>query len=670
MIERMSLLNIISKKEDINSVFRKILVSDDFHQVEATIGVSAADAENENIPEDFFDNTKKFDLDKRTVDYYYKAILKVMDELEINDEIDVSVVDLDDSLNEVYANIDSVNKELFELLNQRDELLLERKKLDRIGSVDEFKGLDFDIKKLRELDNFEVYIGAFGINEDKRMHMNYENMQIVILPLGRNKFERIYIVITPIEIKGEAEALLRSLSFMPIDVDWDMFGTSEETAENFRVLNRENKLSLIEVDLRISDFVDKYKSDINMMYSRLKLEYDLISIKEKCAYTDYYFWYSAYVPREHIDSIKEDFDYEDAKLIFIDVEDKELDREKFTIPTRLKNKKFFRPFEMLVNMYGVPSYYEKDPTGFVAICYMLLFGAMFGDVGQGLLIFLSGLFIVKRNKSSGKNTGAGALLYSIGASSMIFGFVYDSFFGIEHFISHLLKTLIGTRAESIFVRPIDNTSIILISAIVLGVLLLLSSFVLSMINKINAKNYKEGIFGKNGFNGMIMFLAFIFAVVSVILDMGSLFTRIMLTVIVLTAVVLIFREPFANMLKRKRPLHDEDIGGYYIESFFELFEAVLGILSNSVSFIRVGAFALNHVGLFIAFHTMAEIINNSVGDVTLFILGNAIVIGLEGLIVFIQGLRLIYYEMFSKYFEGEGVMFNSKSDFNKHREVL
>ena len=94
-----------------------------------------------------------------------------------------------------------------------------------------------------------------------------------------------------------------------------------------------------------------------------------------------------------------------------------------------------------------------------------------------------------------------------------------------------------------------------------------------------------------------------------------------------------------------------------MESGFELLETFLSMLSNGISFIRVGAFALNHVGLFIAFHTIASMIGTRVGDILLFIIGNVVVLALEGLIVFIQGLRLIYYEMFSKYYTGDGRAF-------------
>ena len=109
------------------------------------------------------------------------------------------------------------------------------------------------------------------------------------------------------------------------------------------------------------------------------------------------------------------------------------------------------------------------------------------------------------------------------------------------------------------------------------------------------------------------------------------------------------------MAKRIKPV--KKIAFNPIEGSFDLIETLLSLLSNTISFIRIGAFALNHVGLFLAFETMAHLSGNPAASVFIIILGNVIIIALEGLIVFIQGLRLEYYEMFSKYYKGDGVKY-------------
>jgi len=123
------------------------------------------------------------------------------------------------------------------------------------------------------------------------------------------------------------------------------------------------------------------------------------------------------------------------------------------------------------------------------------------------------------------------------------------------------------------------------------------------------------------------------------------------------AVVLIFlvlfREPIANTI-RHRKLYDTTAGDYYVEAGFGLFEMLLGMLSNTLSFIRVGAFALTHVGLFMAFETLAKMVGGGFGGIIVLLIGNILIIVLEGLIDFIQCLRLQFYELFSKYYTGDG----------------
>ncbi|BDR87612.1 hypothetical protein N071400001_22200 [Clostridium tetani] len=87
-------------------------------------------------------------------------------------------------------------------------------------------------------------------------------------------------------------------------------------------------------------------------------------------------------------------------------------------PTKLRNNILVKPFEIMVNMYGTPSYGEIDPTTFLAITYMIMFGTMFGDVGQGLVLLLAGLYMKKKKE----NYAPGNILVRLGSISMIFGF--------------------------------------------------------------------------------------------------------------------------------------------------------------------------------------------------------------------------------------------------------
>jgi V/A-type H+-transporting ATPase subunit I len=240
---------------------------------------------------------------------------------------------------------------------------------------------------------------------------------------------------------------------------------------------------------------------------------------------------------------------------------------------------------------------------------------------------------------------SGGIAVNLGISSILFGVFYGSVFGFENVI------------KPVFIRPMDNIIQILIYAVVFGVLLLVTGFIYSLINNIRKGDMENGLFGKDGVAGLTLYvLAIVFALTkyyNVTIFLGS-FWAVIFTILIL---LIIMKEPAAKLIKNKRPLFSKSKPDYFIEESFGAVEAVLSMFTNTLSFIRVGAFALNHVGLFLAFSTLALMIRNNIGSIFIYIMGNIVIIGLEGLIVFIQGLRLEYYELFSKYYEANGIAF-------------
>ena len=385
------------------------------------------------------------------------------------------------------------------------------------------------------------------------------------------------------------------------------------------------------------------RAQIDELYSKLQLEEYIDQIRTNIAATKNFAYMSVWIPEDEKPQFESILSrYQELSVFFKRAEEVS---SRIEVPTKLQNNRFFQPFEMLVNMYGVPSYNEIDPTVFFGIAYIFIFGAMFGDVGQGLVIVLTGLFLQKKMAND-----FGAILSRIGIGSMIFGLLYDSFFGYEEIISKLVPL-------PFFIRPIDNINLILILAVGAGILLLLISYLYSIVNKLKIGDYEEGVFGKNGINGVILFLMILFATYGMILGGENFPLKLPLVIVAVNVLLLIVKQPLTNKIMGKERLYSEGKSEYFVESGFNIFEVFLSLLSNCISFVRIGAFALNHVGLFIAFHTLANMIGGVGGNVVMFLVGNIIILGLEGLIVFIQGLRLFYYELFSKYYSGEGILF-------------
>lgn len=319
-------------------------------------------------------------------------------------------------------------------------------------------------------------------------------------------------------------------------------------------------------------------------------------------------------------------------------------------PTKLKNGWFSRPFKLFIEMYGLPQYDGFDPTLYFALTFCLLFGIMFGDVGQGLVLVLGGAYLDKK-----KGMELGAVASRLGVSSVFFGFLFGSFFGNETILNPILKPV----GLPIHVASPEFTMPLLITAVALGSILILSSILINIILCFRAKKVDEALFSQNGVAGF-MFYGFVLANIAVMFSGAAIKLMNPITIILFIALPLasiLLKEPLSNMIHKMSATPHEGWGGYITEGLFELFEVVLGFVTNTMSFLRVGGFVLSHAGMMSVVIMLTEMSGNA-GIVAL-ILGNILVIGLEGLIVGIQTLRLEYYEMFSRYYDGGGKKFNS-----------
>lgn len=442
----------------------------------------------------------------------------------------------------------------------------------------------------------------------------------------QEKNKENYLLVYPKKVSEDVNRAVDTMGFIDKDIeDTDLNYVNNE-------INNVNK-DLKEIDSKIKDLSKSNEDSLKSLSYSLDYYEKCDQIKSKMARGDKYLYLTGWVPESKVDEFKSlEKSHESTS---VEVKDK----VNQVPPTKLKNNKLFRPFEFLVNMYGAPNYNEIDPTAFFAVTYMLLYGMMFGDLGQGLVFILLSFFVDKINKTFG------SLIRRIGFSASFFGLMYGSFFGIETLIPTLL------------IKPFDNIMKVLIASVAFGVLLLEISYLIGIYNKlVKQDNIEEGIFGKEGLAGLMMLLSFVYLILNIVkvnpLPMGiGIFT------LVLSIVMIIFSKPIAAKIEKRDKTFESSAADYYVESSFSIIEALLSVFSNLVSFTRVGAFAINHVGLYMAFEVMSKLVGGGLGGIIVLILGNILIIGLEGMIVFIQGLRLEFYEMFSKYYQGNGRKF-------------
>jgi V/A-type H+-transporting ATPase subunit I len=335
------------------------------------------------------------------------------------------------------------------------------------------------------------------------------------------------------------------------------------------------------------------------------------------------------------------------------------------VPVSLSTNRWLRPIQMLVGQYGHPSYGELDPTLLMAFTFPFLFGAMFGDLGQGLVLLALGILIDNKIIMKGMQS-LGLLIAYCGASAAFFGYLYGSIFGFE---GPLIEKYLHFHFEPTWFSPLENILSILSIAIDTGIIILILGFLLSMFNNIRSRDWAHLFFGHSGIVGFMFYLSFL-AILGGFLGSTAIAPKVAVAINSLPlpftllfgvfSLLVMFSGFFRNLVEGHRPLIEgSGIGGFVmflVQSFMDLFETVISMLSNTLSFVRVGAFAVAHGGLSLAIFSLAGE-KPSLGFWITILIGNIFIIGFEGLIVGIQTMRLHYYEILGKFFHGGGMRF-------------
>ena len=470
-------------------------------------------------------------------------------------------------------------------------------------------------------------------------------LDLIFFPFVSDAQSQWGIYFSSVDEAEETDRMFSSLYFEEIPI-MPCDKTPYEQVTYLQNLSTETYKQIEKVDKKIEGFWNSQKTQCMKFYTKLKQLSSYFEIKSYAAKYNNEFILVGWVPQENLEEFKKKISAVEGIEYSTEKGEDILNHQP---PVKLKNKKIFRPFEFLVDTYGTPSYGEMDPTIFVAITYTLLFGIMFADLGQGLLVSIIGFLMWKL-----KDMKLGKMLIICGLSSSLFGTLFGSVFGYEHVLDPFYRNVFGLKEKPIEVMSASSTNTIIYSAVGLGVLLLIVSMVLGVYVLIKRKNYGEAIFGSKGLCGLTFYVALLFMIV----DMAALHTGIvnkfyMIFLIVVPLVLLMFSEILIKLVNREKDWLPESWGDYLSQSFFELFEIVLSYITNTMSFLRVGAFIWVHAGMMMVVFTIANM-TSGVGYVIAVVIGNLFVTALEALVAGIQVVRLEFYEMFSKFFEGQG----------------
>lgn len=692
------------------------------------------------------------------------------------DDVNMSVsVDFDRYLKVIesrYRELSDKKTEIEENLKDHSTALMQ---------VEKLSGLDTDFSEIFACKYVKLRFGRLPVDSIPKLEY-YSDRNFICYNFKEENGYVPILYITPAAEAMETDDLFDSLFFERVRLPDYFKGDADKTKTSMIKLVKEENLKLDEVKESIAALKAEVEEEFLKVVSKLIaldqsyfLRVNVLAVNNK-------FSMSGYVPKRRLKEFKASVE----SVQDVTVREKPLDSEpNSSPPVMLRNCWLFRPFEMFVKMYGFPNYNCFDPTPYVAITFMLIFGIMFGDLGQGLLITVFGIVLDKWRKVK-----LAPVMQRIGITSAIFGVLYGSVFGNEEIIEPFFKIPSVYKALGYSSAP-ENifrvSTLLLIAAIGIGVILVLISMTMNVVTNIRTSKWlSEAVINPSGIVGMIFYAS---VMIGVALQLGLgipvFSTPYVMCLIVLPLVLLFFKEPIVSLITRllknggkkstnivravktysdavstllninetdellneisnsitlkaqygvmkissynslkssssgkfifypfendeenvngvyitlakdfaevdrefqnsgfkkmKMPEHIKDIrkekalglsryiaevkkehksvGSFIIEGFIELFEACLTYITNTMSFLRIGGFILSHAGMMLVVSTLAGS-EMSVKYILVQVLGNLFVIGMEGFLVGIQVLRLEFYEIFSRFYKGDGKPFS------------
>ncbi|GHV87293.1 hypothetical protein AGMMS50255_5890 [Spirochaetia bacterium] len=575
--------------------------------------------------------------------------------------------DLTDKLSDTAAN----------LAVRENEAVQEKRKVEEtLNEARAFANLNAPFADLDQLSYLTLRVGRM---ENKKQALLRENLgdRAVIIPLGDGG-DRILAAASR---KGRfaLDSELKRLGFSPIAIPEGFKGIPDELLAGLEERLKGAAAELDVVQREKTALRDAAVSSLRDLTSSYLMAAIVEQLKGKLVATRSIYLLSGWIPADAVIGLAADMEKVTGGRVAIRTFNPEEMREvaegKEKVPVSLKHGAFVKGFEGVVFSYGAPLYGTIDPTPFVAVFFTILFGIMFGDVGQGLVLLLAGLLTSKRGlKSMAGFRSYSTPLIAIGISSTVMGFLNGEFFANEELLVAPTQAVLGffmnifgiagEPPERILHLMPEKGNVMKLFyffgfTIAVGVILNSIGLVMNIVNKCITKKYEGAFFSKTGLAGLIFFWYALSIAVRLIL--GGSFANFDFIGLILPVFCIFFGPVIWRLISGERPVLAEGLMPFIMEGFVEILETLSTYISNTVSFLRVGAFALSHAVLSFIVFTLSEMVSeNPAGPVfSLFImvLGNAVIIILEGMIVAIQVVRLQYYEFFSKFFTETGVPF-------------
>lgn len=548
-----------------------------------------------------------------------------------------------------------------------------RNALDAIGSASKLK---MELSGLRNLKTFFAEI--FIVNSKDINEIQNSLSDLIVHPFKLNDQKSSITVIGSQEDSEKIMKVLRSFNVHPIQIPSDLPQNPSLAYDKCQKVCKDLEKKSTEVTKKIEKLKVTLLSKLLSLYESSKIAKDVLEVTRKPGGTKNFAVIQGYIPV----NMAKRFDVLTKSYVSI-TEPAYADMyANNQLPTLLVNNRYAKTFEVITETQGIPSPGEVDPTPIIAFVWPILYGLMFADFGHGLLLFGLGMFL--RYRANGNLKTWATLLAASGAAAAIAGLGVGEMFGFHileipglALIFEPLHGLVGILNVSEL--TFDQVVKILAVSVAIGIMHLLMAMLLKLRADILERNKLAVL--THDIPYIFQFLAVVALILAAIgsgYDIIGMFGITGVThdepvpwltaifgdwvtvelvakatppIIIATAGIMIYGGKKEQELAAKHG-HDEGAGlmGIVIEV---ILVRIIEILSNVISYTRIGIMLLVHSALLVTVNESYE----SGGGLAVLIGGNIGIMLIEGLIVYIQTIRLHLYEWFPKWYKGEGVEF-------------
>jgi len=493
-----------------------------------------------------------------------------------------------------------------------------------ISSLHRFENLNTDLARLSANSQFlKIFIGTVPRQELKQLQRAISLANTVIEVFYQSELHDYVSVITEIDHEKDIMEILKSAGFHEMRIPPELRSHPSKIKHELDQQLRQYHAEINQQENAVELFLQENHEKLTAIQDVLVRSAPFASMSGSLSGKGELVYLEGWMPVGNATAVEEKLK-ETLEYPYLLTIRQPTTEEISSVPSMHKPSRLLKPFQSLVNNFGIPEYTEVDPTRLFTLSYTLMFGMMFGDIGHGFVIILLGIWLRKKLE--------GLVIFTTlaGLSSILFGFIYGSLFGYEHIIHPL------------WMSPMEDPQKILLIALVWGIGFLFIANLLSIRNLLASNQTEQAILSNRGIAGLVFFSGCIFAGYQFMVNQQ--FAGLELMAIFLPLLIMSYAQ-WKNM------------DGQFIEKFLiviiEGLENIINTLASTLSFLRIAAFSLNHVALATAVFTLANMMDTT-GHWLTIILGNIFIIVLEGGIVAIQCLRLEYYEGFSRFFGGKG----------------